>query len=1255
MRICIQTLLLCLLSMASALAQNGDLMGKIYDTDGKPLYGATVVLKKNGAIVRGMVTDLDGLYSFSTVEGGKYDLEVTYFEYPKKTFPDIVISPNKVQGFDVKYQDDELGKEDIVITPKPPIVNIYDMTTIYQKTADEIGRDPNRNPLDMAAQGPGAVQKDAGEKISTNGGRTNAGIILVDGIPTANGALGIQDTEIELMQVMSSGIPAEYGDMTGSVINIITKGPASRFSASAQIESSQYLDAFGATTADLGFSGPIIRKPQMMTNKKDTVKDDDGNPKYSSVLGYRISGRYATNLDDRPSAYDWYRLTDEKLADILANPLLPSPTGVGRISNAETIMASDIVRTKIRQNARNSTAMFSGKLDFRPNPEYYFVAGVQGQVDWGHRASVANQLLNSTFNPFYRNSTWRTYGRFRHFVNPKRDTGVVENVFQNFSYELQLDYSRNDGQTYDPRFRDNYWEYGYVGEIHRSLVPVVGIIDTNYILNSMGDTLSTTPIFGHAFNYINFDGYNSAGDLGFDGGLSNYNNGINFSDIDDMEQMEVVNGRYTTSANSVFGLFNNAYNTGNQSTKTNSTQLRANIKANFELFDAKRDVRHSIQIGGVYEQRIFRSYNISPFGLWTLADQSANAHISNATNSESLATDENGNPINFYDPLTQRYYQQNNALIRSDENGSPVAMTAFGENIRQHLGKSPEDWVNVHAMSPEEMRLEWFEPTTLIQGAQQLLNYYGYNSLGTPLGTGVGFNDFFNATDESGRKTRPVAPFAPIYVAGYIQDKFKYKDMIFSLGLRFDSYDANTKVLRDPYSVSGYFTAAEIEKSESGYMAALQADYVRPSNIGDNYAVYVNSNSPDATIIGYRDGEQWYNANGLPVNTATELGNIILPALRGFSSAENDPQGENYNPDFAFRDYKPTLVVMPRISFAFPIGNTANFYATYDILAMRPPEATLATAMTYYNFRNNASLMANPNLRSQRTINYEVGYQQALNEFSRIKFSLLYREERDLIQARQYIMAYPISYTSFGNDDFSTVKSFRFEYEIRPDEKFNKNLRILANYTLQFAEGTGSSPTSSLNVAATELKYIFPLDFDQRHTFHLSMDYRYGSGAQYNGPCVGNFSLLENMGANISFNLASGTPYTRKEIPGGIGTSFGEAVTDGSINGARMPWNFRIDLRIDRDIVIGKKSKNPLHCNIYLRMQNVLNTRNVLNVYAATGNPLDDGFLTMENSPGVGVAASRPDSYQLLYDLRMRDPFNISRPRRVFLGTVFSF
>ncbi len=355
------------------------------------------------------------------------------------------------------------------------------------------------------------------------------------------------------------------------------------------------------------------------------------------------------------------------------------------------------------------------------------------------------------------------------------------------------------------------------------------------------------------------------------------------------------------------------------------------------------------------------------------------------------------------------------------------------------------------------------------------------------------------------------------------------------------------------------------------------------------------------------------HASGLPVNTPSELGATILPALKGFSSSEIDPQGENYDPNQAFRDFTPSLIVMPRISFSFPISDRSNFYANYDILSQRPPVGAYSSAYDYYNFREitaNGNRINNSNLRPEQTINYEVGYQQALTDFSKITVALVYKEERDLIQLRQYVGAYPNTYTTLGNDDFSTTKIFKLEYETFR----HKGLRIIANYALQFSEGTGSNPTSSSGVAARELKYVFALDFDQRHTFYTNLDYRFQAGDDYFGPTIGNFKVLENMGFSFSVNANSGRPYTRKQIAGGIGTSFQDRLTDGSVNGARMPWNVRLGIKVDRNFVLGKNTGKALRLNVYLRISNLLNTQNVLGVYAATGSPTDDGFLSSGNS-----------------------------------------
>ena len=68
-----------------------------------------------------------------------------------------------------------------------------------------------------------------------------------------------------------------------------------------------------------------------------------------------------------------------------------------------------------------------------------------------------------------------------------------------------------------------------------------------------------------------------------------------------------------------------------------------------------------------------------------------------------------------------------------------------------------------------------------------------------------------------------------------------------------------------------------------------------------------------------------------------------------------------------------------------------------------------------------------------------------------------------MIQIVKTNYAYPISYLTYGNIDFSTVKGFSALYELRR----TGNTSLSANYTLQFANGTGSSATSGYSLVNT--------------------------------------------------------------------------------------------------------------------------------------------------------------------------------------------
>jgi hypothetical protein len=222
---------------------------------------------------------------------------------------------------------------------------------------------------------------------------------------------------------------------------------------------------------------------------------------------------------------------------------------------------------------------------------------------------------------------------------------------------------------------------------------------------------------------------------------------------------------------------------------------------------------------------------------------------------------------------------------------------------------------------------------------------------------------------------------------------------------------------------------------------------------------------------------------------------------------------------------------------------------------------------------------------------------------------------------------------------------------------------MLANYTLQFADGTGSGATSNLELTDTEqpnLRFMVPLDFDTRHSFTVSLDYRYGEGSAYNGPMLWGKPILQNTGANLVFRTNSGTPYTRQLIATREGAAIGwqdngQRRVEGLVNGARTPWQFRIDARIEKDINIKINEKKTATFNVYLWVQNVLNTQNITGVYRATGNPTDDGFIASAEGQQLANQQASPQAFIDQYNIRIQNPDNYSLPRRTRLGVRFDF
>jgi outer membrane receptor protein involved in Fe transport len=541
--------------------------------------------------------------------------------------------------------------------------------------------------------------------------------------------------------------------------------------------------------------------------------------------------------------------------------------------------------------------------------------------------------------------------------------------------------------------------------------------------------------------------------------------------------------------------------------------------------------------------------------------------------------------------------------------------------------------------------LDLFSPDELLNNGSSLVYYYGYDIYGNKNTQDATLKGFFEGTD------RLIAPYNPIYQAGYIQDKFAVEDLIFNIGLRVDRFDANQQVLKDRYLLyTAYTRDADLGPTD------VITTTNHPSTIGDDYVVYVDDVENPSAIVGYRDGDDWYNASGLEISDPTLLaeaaGGKIAPYLQ---NPDNAKKG-NVKMD-AFEDYKPETVFMPRIAFSFPISDEAQFFAHYDVLTQRPPEGNRLEPVDYLFMADRVgAVLNNPNLKPEKTVDYELGFAKTLSLKSALKISAFYKELRDMIQRTNTLGAYPAQYYTYGNIDFGTVKGMSINYDLRR----TNNIQLTANYTLQFADGTGSSATSGQSIASSgqpNLRSTSPLSFDQRHAISASVDYHYGHGKDYDGPVWFGSKVFQDAGANIMLSAGSGTPYSKQsnitqEAASGIND---RSTLEGSLYGSRLPWQFRMNMKVNKEFEIKWSDTKSSYVNVYVQVQNLLDARNIISVYKATGNPEDDGYLTAAETQNDIMSRNNPDSFIYLYSLAVNNPSHYSLPRTFRMGLSLTF
>ena len=377
----------------------------------------------------------------------------------------------------------------------------------------------------------------------------------------------------------------------------------------------------------------------------------------------------------------------------------------------------------------------------------------------------------------------------------------------------------------------------------------------------------------------------------------------------------------------------------------------------------------------------------------------------------------------------------------------------------------------------------------------------------------------------------------------------------------------------------------------------------------------------------------------------------------------------------SWKEVEAFTEIQPRIGISFPFTDRTNVYGYYGTFSQLVDlNSMYFTAMDYRQQMNTGGYFyitpVGFGLEPVRTTQYEIGFKQAISNDAALKATWFYKNQKGLIQAdrvEEYLGDLDGAYNYVRNGDFATTKGLELSLGIRR----TNGLAVNMNYTISQAEGTGSGRSSYLAALDRQSEpplMINPLDFNQAHSGSVNLDYRVS----------GTNSQLDGLGSNLLFTFNSGHAFTYVYRPIGGQVSAFDAGVDymndtrsrqalEPIGSSTTPWVYNLDLKMDKRFDIGGYG-----LTVFARVNNLLDRRNSLNVYQATGSASDDGFYgnAVYSASFIELYGQDPDGdgvtdYEEMYrainidnDESYRTEVGgrlISAPRQVFLGFSVDF
>ncbi len=216
----------------------GAITGKVTDDQNNALPGVTVTLTSPALMgARSRVTDANGDYRFPALPPGNYTMRTELQGFRAAVRENIRVNTTVTLTIDLEMRPTAVAEE-VTVVAQSPTVDVKSTETASVTLSNEILRNIPYSQFtsDIVNLAPGVNDNVA------YGASANTGIAYtVDGVNVADPEAGsawvfLDHNIIEEAKIMGIGLPAEYGNFTGVIFNLVTKSGGNEFSGHVEFD-----------------------------------------------------------------------------------------------------------------------------------------------------------------------------------------------------------------------------------------------------------------------------------------------------------------------------------------------------------------------------------------------------------------------------------------------------------------------------------------------------------------------------------------------------------------------------------------------------------------------------------------------------------------------------------------------------------------------------------------------------------------------------------------------------------------------------------------------------------------------------------------------------------------------------------------------------------------------------------------------------------------------------------------------------------